>query len=79
MTSLVQMIEQPSNQGMNDTLSIEVTELSPDVRLVQITMSVNGQEYYISSNAVQTSPKGAEIAVELLQLLFRQPDLGGST
>jgi len=62
-----------SNQGMGDWGRIVVSELPGGVRVVQGFFSVNGEEYVINTNVVQTSVKGAELAVEILTLLFQKP------
>lgn len=60
-------------EGSTEPTQIVIQHDANDVRRVQVSFWVSGDEYCISSNVVECSVKGAELAVELLTALFSDP------
>jgi hypothetical protein len=60
----------PKDGAIESRHVIHVLEPSPGVRKIQVSLDVNDGEYVLTSHALETSIKGAELAIELIRLLF---------
>jgi hypothetical protein len=64
-----------TREGSSEPTIIRVQTNTDEVRRIQVSFAVSGDEYWITSNTIECSVKNAQLVIEALSLLFGpQPD-----